>query len=281
MLATLLLAAATVAAPVSDPKAVAIADQVMEAMGGEAAWRATCFLRFDFAVDALGKTVSTRSHWWDKWRGRYRVEGKTKEGEAYTVLMNVNTKDGSAWQGGKPLEGEAKKKLLEKGYGAWVNDTYWLIMPYKLRDAGVVLKLEGELTEKDKTWDQPRAQLREGRPHTEGPLLGLCEPHDPPRRPLGVHPAGREPEGPRLPLPLEQLAALREDPALTGEGEREGQGEDLLPEAGGLGHDARRRLHFAGSGAVARNHSLAAARSTLPPLRITPTRLPATGTLPR
>lgn len=154
MLATLLLAAATVAAPGSDPKAVAIADQVMEAMGGEAAWRATRFLRFDFAVDALGKTVSARSHWWDKWRGRYRVEGKTKEGSAYTVLMDVNTKDGSAWQGGMPVEGEAKKKLLEKGYAAWVNDAYWLIMPYKLKDAGVVLKLEGELTEKDKTWDR-------------------------------------------------------------------------------------------------------------------------------
>ena len=157
MLATLLLATAT-AAPVSDPKAVAIANQVMEALGGEAAWRETCFLRFDFAVDVDGKTVMTRSHWWDKWRGRYRVEGKTKEGEAYTVLMNINTKDGSAWLGGKPVEGEAKKRLLERGYGAWVNDTYWLIMPYKLKDPGVVLKLEGEVKGKDKdkdtAWDK-------------------------------------------------------------------------------------------------------------------------------
>lgn len=154
LFATLLLAAVAAAAPGSDPKAVAIADQVMEAMGGEAAWGATRFLRFDFAVDVDGKTVSTRSHWWDKWRGRYRVEGKTKEGEPYTVLMNLNTKDGSAWQAGKPVEGEAKQKLLEKGYAVWVNDSYWLIMPYKLKDPGVVLKLEGALTEKDTSWDR-------------------------------------------------------------------------------------------------------------------------------
>jgi hypothetical protein len=154
MLATLLLTAATATAPASDPRAVAVADQVMEAMGGEAAWRGTCFLRFDFAVAVDGKMVMTRSHWWDKWRGRYRLEGKTKEGEAYTVLMNLNTKEGSAWQGGKPLEGEAKKQLLEKGYEAWVNDSYWLIMPYKLKDPGVVLKLAGELSEKGTTWDK-------------------------------------------------------------------------------------------------------------------------------
>lgn len=144
--------------PLPDPaaqdlKATAIADQVMAALGGEAAWKATHFLRFDFAVEIDGKIVASRSHFWDKWSGRYRVEGRNKQG-SYVVLMNLNTKDGSAWLDGKPAEGEGKKQLLDAGYEAWVNDTYWLLMPYKLRDAGVQLKLEGEAKEGDAVYDR-------------------------------------------------------------------------------------------------------------------------------
>ena len=134
--------------------AAAVADQVMEALGGKAAWDNTRFLRFDFAVEVKGKTVSSRSHWWDKWTGRYRVEGKTKEGQAYVVLMNLNTRDGAAWLDGKPLAGDEKKKYLEKGNAVWVNDTYWLLMPYKMKDPGVVLTDEGVVKEQAATFEK-------------------------------------------------------------------------------------------------------------------------------
>jgi hypothetical protein len=90
----------------SQPKAVAIADRVMQALGGPEAWSGTRYLRFDFAVDHGGKTVASRAHTWDKWTGRYRLDAKTKEGDPYTVLMNINTKEGSAWLKGKGLTGE-------------------------------------------------------------------------------------------------------------------------------------------------------------------------------
>jgi len=138
----------------SDPKAVVVADQVMDALGGGKAWAATRYLRFDWAVERGGKTVVTRSHTWNKHTGAYRLEGKTKEGKAYTVLMNLNDKQGKAVLDGKPLEGEALKKQLESAYEAWVNDAYWLIMPYKLKDPGVVLTLEGEQKTRDGEWDK-------------------------------------------------------------------------------------------------------------------------------
>jgi hypothetical protein len=138
----------------SDPKAVAIADQVMEALGGKDAWNATRFLRFDFAVEQGGKTVMSRAHTWDKWNGRYRLEAKTKEGDPYAVLMNLNTKEGVAYLKGAKVEGEAAKKLLDDAYATWVNDTYWLLMPYKMRDPGVTLKLAGEAKEGGATYDK-------------------------------------------------------------------------------------------------------------------------------
>lgn len=155
------------AAAGSDSKALAVAERVSQALGGEAAWNATRFLRFDFAVEAEGQVKLARAHTWDKWTGRYRLQGKNKDGQAFVVLMNVNTKQGAAWVDGRPVEGEALQKQLENGYAAWVNDTYWLIMPYKLRDPGVSLALAGQeagcdkllltfdgvgLTPKDKYW---------------------------------------------------------------------------------------------------------------------------------
>lgn len=155
------------AAAASDPKALAVAERVSQALGGEAAWNATRYLRFDFAVEVDGQVKMSRAHTWDKWTGRYRLQGKNKEGQAFVVLMNVNTKQGAAWLDGRPAEGEALQKLLENGYATWVNDTYWLIMPYKLRDPGVRLALAGQeagcdkllltfegvgLTPKDKYW---------------------------------------------------------------------------------------------------------------------------------
>jgi hypothetical protein len=150
----LILGASIPARAESDPKAVAVADQVLEAMGGKDAWNGTHFLRFDFAVEHGGKTVVSHAHTWDKWTGRYRLEAKTKAGDPYVVLMNVNTKLGDAYLKGKKLEGAEANKYVKEAYETWVNDTYWLVMPYKMKDPGVTLKLDGEAKEGTVTYDR-------------------------------------------------------------------------------------------------------------------------------
>jgi hypothetical protein len=141
-------------AEAANAQAVAIADKVMAALGGQKAWEETRFLRFDFAVDRDGKQLVSRAHTWDKWNGRYRLEGTTKEGAPFVVLMNVNTREGDAWLKGKKLLGLEKKKQLEDAFATWTNDTYWLLMPYKLKDAGCKLAMAGEEKKDGKTWDK-------------------------------------------------------------------------------------------------------------------------------
>ena len=143
---TLALLVGAAAHAETDPKAIAIADQVMAELGGKTAWDNTRYLHFGFA--------GRRQHWWDKWEGRYRLEGKNREGQSYLVLMNVNTRQGTAWLNGQPLAGEALAKQLESAYGAWINDTYWLLMPYKMRDPGVNLVYAGEETIGSTTYDK-------------------------------------------------------------------------------------------------------------------------------
>lgn len=146
------MAAPAVAAE-SDARAVKVAEDVMKALGGKEAWDKTRYVRFDFGFEREGKLV-TRAHTWDKWTGRYRLEGQDQQGQPFVVLMNVNTRDGQAWVNGQRQSGDAEKKLVERAYGTWINDTYWLLMPYKLRDPGVTLAYDGEAKEGNATYDK-------------------------------------------------------------------------------------------------------------------------------
>jgi hypothetical protein len=127
----------------SDGRALQIADRVLQSLGGREAWDATRYIRFGFGTERDGK-FQGRTHVWDKWTGRYRVQGQTREGAPFVTLMNLNTRAGEAWMSGQRLGGDALKQELERAYGMWVNDTYWLLMPYKLRDPGVTLSYAGE-----------------------------------------------------------------------------------------------------------------------------------------
>jgi len=35
-------------------------------------------------------------------------------------------------------------RMLRTGYAYWINDSYWMFMPYKLKDSGVTLKYMGK-----------------------------------------------------------------------------------------------------------------------------------------
>ncbi len=115
----------------SDPQAIAIADASMEAMGGYEAWNETRYITWRF--------FGGRLHVWDKWTGDIRFEQ-----EDLTVLMNINSREGSAWRGAQELSNpDSLQAALERGYRSWINDAYWLVMPYKLKDSGVTLKYKG------------------------------------------------------------------------------------------------------------------------------------------
>src|SRR5712692_4139491 len=135
------------------PKAIQLAQSMMQAMGGQQAWNSAHFVRFDFRVKAGDKTVMDRSHLWDKQTGRYRLEETTKEGKSEVVLFNVNDRQGAAYINGKKVEDAAARKAVEDAYAAFINDMYWLSMPWKWLDPGVNLKYLGEKKRGGKTFE--------------------------------------------------------------------------------------------------------------------------------
>jgi hypothetical protein len=112
-------------------------------MGGEKAWDNVHFVRYYFIVSMGGETRANRSHLWDKWSGRYRFETKTKDGKTQVVLFNANDQQGDVYIDGAKIAGDDAASALKGAYSAYINDMYWLAMPWKWLDPGVNLKYGG------------------------------------------------------------------------------------------------------------------------------------------
>lgn len=150
-LAVALLVMALAAAPpvLADEKSDQVARELIAALGGQTAWEKARQFRFDFIVEREGKRVAEFHHVWDRYTGDYRLLGTDKSGAPYAVYFNVNTRDGVAFSNGRAVDGEEKRKLLETAYGRFINDTYWLLAPWKVFDPGVHREYGGEKTGPD------------------------------------------------------------------------------------------------------------------------------------
>jgi pyrroloquinoline quinone biosynthesis protein B len=121
----------------SDAKAIKIADAVMEKMGGRRAWDRTRYVRWSF--------FDRRQHVWDKHAGRVRLERKgPRSGKHYVRIIDLNTGTGRAWREGEEVTAPGElAAMIASGVSEWINDSYWLVMPYKLKDTGVTLRSLG------------------------------------------------------------------------------------------------------------------------------------------
>jgi hypothetical protein len=116
----------------ADPKAAALAKEVMQAMGGRKAWEDTRFLAWTF---------NNQYHLWDRKTNDLRYE----RGDSLVVISNLDTKKGQVFLRGTQVTDTTKANpWLRRMYPTWANNSYWFIMPYKLQDAGVTLKYVGE-----------------------------------------------------------------------------------------------------------------------------------------
>ena len=104
------------------PRADSLAQKIMGVTNYDA-WQETAIVSWTFA----GKN----KHIWDRKRKYSRVEwGKT------IVIFNHTTKQGKAWEDGKPIEGEELAELIDEAWNNWANDSFWLNPFEKLYDEG-------------------------------------------------------------------------------------------------------------------------------------------------
>ena len=120
----------------SDADAIMIADKVMRAMGGRKAWDDTHYIRWNF--------FGRRTLLWDKYTGDVRIEFVDSDEK---ILVNIHTLEGQVYKDGQEMTNtDSLASYLKKGKSIWINDSYWLVMPFKLKDTGVSLYYTGSDT---------------------------------------------------------------------------------------------------------------------------------------
>lgn len=125
----------------SDKKAIEIANEVMKAMGGRKNWNETRFISWNF--------FGRRQLHWDKQTGDVRIDFNNGK---FNALLNVYNKEGATLTGKVMKDSmavtqpDSLQKYLKQGKSIWINDMYWLCMPFKLKDSGVTLKYAREDT---------------------------------------------------------------------------------------------------------------------------------------
>jgi hypothetical protein len=121
----------------SDAKAIELADKVMMAMGGRSSWDETRFFTWNF--------FGARTLWWDKQTGDVKV--KMHRADSTIILVNIYTEDGKVAKNGAEMsDPDSVAFYTSRGKSIWINDAYWLFMPFKLKDSGVTLTYIGEDT---------------------------------------------------------------------------------------------------------------------------------------
>lgn len=120
----------------------------------DAGWERSRYLEFDWAVNrGEGQPPSVRAHRLDRWEGRARARFDTDMGELIALFDLDDPTSGRAWIDGEEVEGDDARALLQRAYSAHVNDSYWLLMPYKWTDPGVTARYVGEEEEEGRTFE--------------------------------------------------------------------------------------------------------------------------------
>lgn len=128
------------AQPAVSPAPREVAARAINVMAGPA-WDKARYFSFSFNVERDGKIAASFPQQWDRFTGDYRVSGKDREGHDFDIRMNLNTRQGTVLLDGKPVADPTD--LLKRGYGRFINDTWWLLMPLKLLDPGTKLESAG------------------------------------------------------------------------------------------------------------------------------------------
>ena len=117
-----------------DEKIQDLKKSVLKAMGGKKNYDKTNIIQWTF--------FGTRTHIWDKKNQVVRIEYLK---DRTIILLNLKDKSGRVSKKGREvMAADSLKTLCLEAYNVWINDSYWLVMPFKLDDPGVKLTYVGE-----------------------------------------------------------------------------------------------------------------------------------------
>jgi len=115
---------------IEDKKAAQLVSKMMEAMGGAQEWEELQYVSWTF--------FGARHLVWDKKNNRVRIESP-RDSSIYLVDLQNSSEVRFSAAGNEVFDTSALTKKFKEGRDIWINDMYWLFMPFKLYDPGVTV----------------------------------------------------------------------------------------------------------------------------------------------
>lgn len=139
-----------------DPEVARLYRSMMDSLAPNGGWERTRYLQFDWLVGREDGWLR-RSHRWDRMTGEYRLTAPVgEEGDTMLALFDVDapTEGERIWVNGDPVtEASRADSLARRAHAIFINDSYWLVMPYKWTDPGVVTSYAGTAELWGKTYE--------------------------------------------------------------------------------------------------------------------------------
>ena len=132
------------------PEAVALAEKVLAAHGGAAAWEKAKQIRWHQAIERDGKVVTSGQQAWDRWNGRHWLELDRDDGNNTGVMYEIYGDYASGYilskSGSKqPVPPAEIRNAIVLARQAWQRDATILCAPFLLLEPGSKLELVGEI----------------------------------------------------------------------------------------------------------------------------------------
>jgi len=140
----------------SDPRALALVDQAVAALGGRVEWDKVKQIQWNERHTLEGKLVGVSGHAWDRWNGRHRfeefsiasMERAEKEGRPDEIQVQVAMYDlfdhqgkGTVTVDNVRVDAATRDKVIAIAYDVFREASYRLAAVYKLEDPGVKLAM--------------------------------------------------------------------------------------------------------------------------------------------
>lgn len=147
-----------------DPEVTRVHQRMISTIAPGGGWEQARYLEFDWGANRGEGEPLIRAHRWDRWQGLARVEAPTQDGATMIAIFDTDDPEsGRVWLDGVELSGEDAADRLRGAHRAHINDSYWLIMPYKWTDPGVHARYLGEQTDEEgRRWEVVELSFDDG-----------------------------------------------------------------------------------------------------------------------
>jgi hypothetical protein len=130
------------------PETLEIADKVLAAHGGPAAWDAAKQIRWKQTVTLDGKPTSAVEEAWDRWNARHWAQLQRDKGGAFAVMYDIYGTYSAGYiqgrSGGKQVVGSGEAaEGVAMARKAWQRDTTTTLAPFLVFEPGAKLEYRG------------------------------------------------------------------------------------------------------------------------------------------